>query len=81
MKRQHYIDNLRWICILILIPFHTAMAWNTWESNYIWFGTDKFLSSFVIFVCPYYMPLLFVLAGMSMNFALRKRSYTQFLME
>ena len=28
--RKHYIDNLRWIMILMLIPYHAAMAWNTW---------------------------------------------------
>lgn len=25
--RKHYIDNFRWIILLILIPYHTAMAW------------------------------------------------------
>ena len=34
---KHYIDNLRWITLLILIPYHTAMAWNVWgEPNYIY---------------------------------------------
>ena len=81
MKRQYYIDNLRWIWIALLIPFHTAMAWNCWESNYIWFHKNKILSSFVIFIHPYYMPLLFLLAGMSMKYALEKRSYSEFLVE
>ena len=81
MKRQYYVDNLRWIWILLLIPFHAAMAWNTWEGNYIWFCPNKPLSTFVIMVCPFYMPLLFVLAGMSMRFALQKRSMGAFLGE
>lgn len=81
MKRQYYIDNLRWIWIVILIPFHAAMAWNTWEGNYVWFQGSKVLSSFIIMICSFYMPLLFVLAGMSMNYALRKRSYRQFILE
>ena len=35
--RKYYIDNLRWITLLILIPYHTAMAWNVWgELNYIY---------------------------------------------
>lgn len=34
--RKHYIDNLRWSILLILIPYHTAMAWNAWgEPFYI----------------------------------------------
>lgn len=81
MKRQYYIDNLRWICIVLLLPFHAAMSWNTWESNYIHFQGNKLVSSIVIMISPYYMPLLFVLAGMSMNFALRKRGNRQFIVE
>ena len=64
MKRKYYIDNIRWIFILVLIPFHAAMAWNGWEGNYIWFEPCKPLSAFVIFVDPPYMATLFVLAGM-----------------
>lgn len=81
MKRKYYIDNIRWIFILVLIPFHAAMAWNGWEGNYIWFEPCKPLSAFVIFVDPPYMATLFVLAGMSIKFSLKKRSSKQFLME
>ena len=81
MKRKYYIDNIRWLFILLLIPFHAAMAYNTWESNYIWIEENKLLSSFVIFISPYYMPTLFVLAGMSMKYSLKKRSGKQFLKE
>lgn len=39
--RKHYIDNLRWITLLILIPYHTAMAWNVWgESDYTYFEVE-----------------------------------------
>ena len=27
--RKHYIDNLRWIILLILILSHAAQAWDT----------------------------------------------------
>lgn len=34
-NRKYYIDNLRWASILLLVPFHSAMAWNSWgEGNY-----------------------------------------------
>lgn len=80
--RKHYIDNLRWIILLILIPYHTAMAWNAWsEPNYIYFEENRFISSIIVFFSPYFMPLLFVLAGVSTKYALQKRSNKEYLVE
>lgn len=80
--RKHYIDNLRSIAILILIPYHAAMAWNAWgEPNYMMLGSSRILSSFIVAFSPFLMPLLFLLAGMSTRFALRKRSVGQYIIE
>lgn len=80
--RKHFLDNLRWIFILVLIPYHAAMAWNTWgEMNYIVFEGNRIISSIVVFFSPYYMPLLFLLAGISTKYALEKRTFGQYLKE
>ena len=80
--RKHYINNLRWLLLLILIPYHAAMAWNTWgEPNYIFFEGNRWISSIILFFSPYFMPLLFVLAGISTRLALQKRTYREYLME
>lgn len=80
--RKHYFDNLRWITLLILIPYHTAMAWNVWgEPNYIYFEGNRLISSIIVFCSPYFMPLLFVLAGVSTKFALLKRTNKEYLFE
>ncbi len=80
--RKHYIDNLRWITLLLLIPYHTAMAWNVWnEPNYIFFEPNRLISSIVVFFSPFFMPLLFVLAGISTKYALRKRTGREYLAE
>lgn len=80
MERKHYIDNLRWICIALLIPYHIAMAYNCWgESNYIFLHANKVLSSFVVMLSPWFMGLLFLLAGMSAKYSLKKRTRVQFL--
>ncbi len=82
VDRRHYIDNLRWMLLLILIPYHTAMAWNVWEEpNYISFEGNKVISSIVVFFSPYFMPLMFVLAGISMKNSLRKRTKSKYLLE
>ncbi|MBR4626963.1 MAG: acyltransferase [Ruminococcus sp.] len=80
--RKHYIDNLRWLAVLLLIPYHAAMAWNVWdEPNYIYFHGSKAISSLIVFFSPYYMPLLFLLAGISTKYALRKRTFGQYTAE
>lgn len=83
MERKNYIDNLRWICcIVLLIPYHAAMAYNTWgEDNYIILGSSKVLSSFVVALSPFFMGLLFLLAGMSAKLSLKKRSRKKFITE
>lgn len=80
--RKHYIDNLRWIILLILIPYHTAQAWNVWgEPNYIFFEGNRLISSIIVFFSPYFMPLLFVIAGISTKLALQKRTGKEYLFE
>jgi len=78
--RKHYIDNLRNITILLLFPVHTFMIWNDFGSRfYIWQGENKFLSTAIVLINPWFMPLLFVLAGMSARYALEKRSTREFI--
>lgn len=80
--RKNYIDNLRWLFILLLIPYHAAMAWNTWkEPNYIYFESSRIISSIVVFLSPYFMPLLFLIAGISTAFSLKKRTIIQYISE
>jgi len=80
--RKHYIDNLRWIMLLILIPYHTAQAWNTWgEPNYVFFEGNRLISSIIVFFSPYFMPLLFLLAGISTKYSLQKRTNKEYLAE
>ena len=80
--RKYFIDNLRWMDVFLLIPYHAAQAFNTWgELNYITLPGNKVCSSFIVFLSPYFMPLLFLLAGMSTRYALKKRSYGQYIVE
>lgn len=46
--RKHDIDNLRWMILFILIPYHTAMAWNVWgEPYYVAFEGNRLISSII----------------------------------
>ena len=80
--REHYIDNLRSLSILLLFPVHTFMVWNDFGSGfYIWLGGNRLLSTLIVLVNPWFMPILFVLAGMSARYALDKRTVKEFVLQ
>ncbi len=80
--RKHYLDNIRTICILLLFPYHTLMIWNNFGSKfYIWNGNNTILSSIIIVLSPWLMPVLFVIAGMSSRYSLIKRRTKTFIIE
>ncbi len=81
-KRIHYIDNLRWLTVSLLVLYHAAIAYNTWgEANYIFFKEIKPIAAIVSFTSPWFMPLMFLLAGVSASFSLKKRSVGEFIKE
>lgn len=80
--RRNEIDNLRWICILLLFPYHAAMVFNCWgEGFYIRGAASDAISSLIIASYTWFMPLLFVLSGASSAFALQKRTTKQYVLE
>ncbi len=80
--RKHFMDNIRCLVIFLLIPYHAAQTFNTWgELNYFVFWPNKAISSFIVFFSPFYMPVMFLLAGISTRYALKKRTCGQFIIE
>lgn len=80
--RKHYLDNIRIIIILLLFPYHTFMIWNNFGTKfYIWGGNNNILSSLIVLVSSWLMPVLFVIAGMSARYSLKKRNTKEFIME
>ena len=79
-ERRNWMDNLRNLTILLLFPVHTFMIWNDFGFRfYIWMGENKLLSTLIVLINPWFMPLLFVLAGMSARYALEKKTRKQFI--
>ena len=80
--RKHYIDNLRNLTILLLFPIHTFMIWNDFGTKfYIWQGDNRLLSTLIVLINPWFMPILFVIAGISARYSLEKRSNKEFVMQ
>jgi uncharacterized membrane protein len=79
--RKWYIDNLRFLAVLLLFPYHTFMIYNTFESFYIHGVQIAVLSDVIMAVWPWIMPLLFAIAGMSSAYALKKRTGREYAAE
>ena len=80
--RKYEIDNLRNFVILLLFPVHTFMIWNDYGTKfYIWAGEDSILSTLIVIINPWFMPVLFALAGISARYAMEKRSVKEFVVE
>ena len=80
--RKHYIDNIRIMIILMLIPYHTFMIWNNYGTKfYVWGGNNNILSTLIVLVAPWFMPILFVIAGISTRYSLKKRSTKAYIKE
>lgn len=78
--RHHYIDWLRNLAILYLFPYHTARMFDAAEPYYVQ-GEPSAVTTGLINISYWFMPLLFLLAGMASFFGLRKRSRGQYAEE
>ncbi|MDA0563819.1 acyltransferase family protein [Streptomonospora sp. S1-112] len=78
--REHHIDRLRNLGILFLFPYHTARVFNEGASFYVKGEVNAF-SSVLVHLSYWFMPLLFLLAGMSSLHALRRRTVRQYVGE
>jgi peptidoglycan/LPS O-acetylase OafA/YrhL len=83
MARLHFIDNLRWIAILLLFPLHAAFVFCAgWYSYYVLSPYSSVAAHcFTVAIEPWIMPLLFCIAGISTKFALQKRTPLAYLKE
>lgn len=80
--RKYYIDNIRILCILLLFPFHTCMVFNTFgDPFYVYSAPVEICSQFIVAVYPWWMTLLFTVAGMSAAYAIKKRSKKEYAKE
>jgi peptidoglycan/LPS O-acetylase OafA/YrhL len=82
-ERRNDIDWLRILAVLLLIPFHTARIFDIFDPFYVKNAElSPWLSYLVVALLEMWqMPLLFLLAGASTWYALRRRSGGQYVGE
>ena len=81
--RKHWIDNLRWATVLLVLLYHVFYFYN----NKGVFGgiggfgeypaTKQYQDILMYILYPWFMPLLFLLAGVSSRYSLEKVSAGQ----
>ena len=77
--RKHWIDNLRWVTVLLVLFYHVIYFYN----NKGVFGgiggfgaypdSPQYQDVVMYILYPWFMPLLFLLAGISAQYALEKQ--------
>ncbi len=79
-KRLIYLDNLRWMSVLLVIVYHIIYLFNNSGviSNIGYKGIPQ-LDGFLVFVYPWFMCLLFVVSGIAARLSLNKRTNKEFI--
>ncbi len=78
--RKHWLDNLRWVTVLLVLFYHVIYFYN---NKGVFGGIGGFgdypehpqYQDVVMYILyPWFMPLLFILAGISARYALQRKT-------
>ena len=75
--RKHWIDNLRWVTVLLVLLYHVIYFYN---NKGVFGGVGGFgdgpqyQDTLMYILYPWFMPLLFLLAGISARYALERHT-------
>jgi len=75
--RKHWIDNLRWVTVLLVLFYHVIYYYNNKGvfGGIGGFGDGPQYQDVVMYILyPWFMPILFILAGISARYALENHS-------
>ena len=74
--RKHWIDNLRWVTVLLVLLYHVIYFYNNKGvfGGVGGFGDGPQYQDVLMYILyPWFMPLLFLLAGVSAKYSLGKQ--------
>ena len=78
--RRHWIDNLRWVTVLLVLFYHVIYFYNGKGvfGGIGGFGGPQYQDVVMYILYPWFMPLLFLLAGVSARYSLERRTPREF---
>ena len=81
--RKHYLDNIRWTTVVIVVLYHVLYMYN---AEGVLGGLGRITSlpvqyydAFQYFVYPWFMPVLFLVAGISSRLYLERHTVREFV--
>lgn len=79
--RKQYIDNIRWITVVIVVVYHVIYMFNGVTTFGVIgpFSSNQPQDAFLYLVYPWFMLLLFVVSGMAARFELEQTDAKTFL--
>lgn len=78
--RKKYLDNIRWSIILLVLLVHTVCIYSACKAPMSYNSEGiAILDAIGYMIYPWFMPCLFVVAGMSAKYALEKKTPKAFL--
>lgn len=81
MKRELWLDNIRWATVLLVLLFHVFYIFNSVGvfGGVGSFAQTQYQDAVMYLLYPWFMLLLFVVAGISARHALTSRSLKEFI--
>ena len=82
-NRYYFLDNLRWATVLLVVFYHVFYNYNSLGvfGAIGGFADHQWQDIFCTLLNPWFMTLLFVVAGASSRYALQRRTPTEFRRE
>lgn len=79
--RKVYIDNIRWMTVLLVMAYHVFYVFNAVgvPGGIGSFAEVQYQDGILSFVYPWFMLLLFLIAGMSARYALETKTAREFI--
>lgn len=81
--KKHYLDNIRWMTVVLVVLYHTVYMYNgigiPGVAGKITDAEVQYIDLFQYIVYPWFMALLFIVSGICARFALQKYTEKDFL--
>ncbi len=81
MERKHFLDNIRWVTVMLVLFYHVIYFYNAKGvfGGIGGFYEDQPWDCIMSMLYPWFMMLLFLVAGISSKYALDKQTNGQFI--
>lgn len=79
--RKHYVDNLRWITVLLVVLYHVIYMYNGEVTTGVIgpFHEIQFQDALQYVLYPWFMVILFIVSGISSRYYLEKHTIKEFI--